>query len=382
MSELATVAEHVLQANSYTDVFGVYAADDPQLEQHIKKAYRRLARVIYPDFYKETDEVELATLAFKKLAELHEAALQARVAGKYGQPLQLAVIRTRHAKHVVTKPLAPGDLSQTYLGRTTTTIEQDSFVKVARQPADRDLLQAEATVLRKLHGPGTDPRWAVFTPTLLDSFTYVERGKPARVANVFPLLDGFYDLTQLKSAFPTGFDGLHMVWIWRRLLVALGHAHDNNVVHGAVLPEHVMIQPEQHGLALVDWCYSSIRKDGATYAPVKAIVGKYRNWYPAEVLDKQPPAEATDIAMAARCMIDLMGGDVVGGMMPNRVPKAFRAFFKGCLQPQLSMRPNDAWILLREFDELLEQLGSPYFPRRFRPFTMPTGTVTSPYGKR
>ena len=33
--------------------------------------------------------------------------------------------------------------------------------------------------------------------------------------------------------------------MWRRLLVAVGAAHRAGVIHGAVLPEHVMIHPPE-----------------------------------------------------------------------------------------------------------------------------------------
>ncbi len=167
-----------------------------------------------------------------------------------------------------------------------------------------------------------------------------------------------------------------MAWMWRRLLFVLGYVHRRGIVHGAVLPAHVMILPAQHGLVLVDWCYSSIASDDSNgNPPIKAIVEAYRGWYPEEVLKKQVPGPATDIAMATRCVVQLMGGDPLTGNLPDRVPVPFRAFFKGCLAVRQAARPDDAWGLLHEFDELLEHLGPPYFPRRFRPFTMPTGVV-------
>jgi hypothetical protein len=49
-------------------------------------------------------------------------------------------------------------------------------------------------------------------------------------------------------------------------------------------------------------------------------------------------------------------------------PDALRRFAAGCSYDAPSMRPEDAWHLLAEFDELLEDL---YGPRRFRAFAMP-----------
>ncbi|WP_433478204.1 hypothetical protein ACQPZP_14905 [Spirillospora sp. CA-142024] len=149
--------------------------------------------------------------------------------------------------------------------------------------------------------------------------------------------------------------------MWRRLLVALGFAHRAGVLHGAVLPDHVLIHPEKHGLVLVDWCYSvpGCYAHADPSGRVPAMVGRYADRYPPEVPGRRPASPATDIFMATRCMTDLMG---------DKAPKAMRSFARGCTLPAQNRRPADAWRLLAEFDELLERL---YGPRRFRPFHLP-----------
>jgi hypothetical protein len=122
------------------------------------------------------------------------------------------------------------------------------------------------------------------------------------------------------------------------------------VVHGAVVEEHVLIHPGEHGLALVDWCYSGTR-------PV-AIVRKRRDAYPPEVRAKEEIGPATDIYMATGLMTRLIG---------DAIPRAMRRFADGCLFDRPRMRPQDAWKLLGELDELLHKL---YGPRRFRPFVI------------
>jgi hypothetical protein len=54
--------------------------------------------------------------------------------------------------------------------------------------------------------------------------------------------------------------------------------------------------------------------------------------------------------------------------MADRAPKPLRAFARGCLLTAENRRPQDAWRLLAELDDLLERL---YGPRRFRPFQLP-----------
>jgi hypothetical protein len=53
--------------------------------------------------------------------------------------------------------------------------------------------------------------------------------------------------------------------------------------------------------------------------------------------------------------------------MGDRAPAALRRFADGCALPALRARPDDAWRLLGELDDVLERL---YGPRKFRPFIL------------
>jgi hypothetical protein len=108
-------------------------------------------------------------------------------------------------------------------------------------------------------------------------------------------------------------------------------------------------------VVLVDWCLSA--EPGGV---VPALVPGHEEWYPREVRTKRPCGPGTDIAMAARCMTWLMGA---------RAPRELLAFAAGCRLSVLTARPDDAWRLLRELDEVLERR---YGPRTFRPFTLNT----------
>ena len=60
--------------------------------------------------------------------------------------------------------------------------------------------------------------------------------------------------------------------------------------------------------------------------------------------------------------------------MGGRAPAPLRAFLRGCTLPNPAARPQDAWSLLAELDDLLDRL---YGPRAFRPFTMPATARTN-----
>lgn len=368
------VATRIETAADYFAFFG--PADDPA--DHVKRTYRRDARVVHPDQHIGQQTHDRAASVFGRLTGFYDQAIEMAGYGLYGQPATLVTWTSKRAVHQVFRPLGSGDLCALFAARTAPSDGGDrrvTFCKVAVNAGDRDLLQTEAKALRLLRADSTDAALHPFFPEVVDSFAHRETGKPARQVNVFSMLEGFYTLTEVRKAFPGGLEAIHMAWIWRRMLWALGYAHKSGVIHGALLPEHVMILPEQHGVVLVDWCYASVKEDADQFTPIKAAVGAYKDWYPKGVFDKQPPSPATDLVMAARCMIELTGGDPLTGNYPasTRTPKAFRAFFKGCLSPVQTARPQDALQLLAEFDQLLQSLGGPYYPRKFVKFAMPQG---------
>lgn len=229
----------------------------------------------------------------------------------------------------------------------------DRLAKVPREPADNDLMAREAQALRTIEDRG-DPRYLAYVPRLVGSFPARDAATGVeRRINVLGAVPGLRSLDEVREAYPDGVDGRDAAWMWRRLLVALGLAHRAGVVHGAVLPRHVLIEPDAHGLVLVDWCFSVT---GAGSVP--ALVPGHEDWYPPEVTARRPAGPGTDLAMAARCMTWLMA---------DRAPRELRAFAAGCQLPSPAARPDDAWRLLGELDEVLERC---YGPRTFRPFTL------------
>ena len=118
-----------------------------------------------------------------------------------------------------------------------------------------------------------------------------------------------------------------------RLLVAIGFAHRAGVIHAAVVPDHVLIHPAEHGLVLIDWCYAITEPD----EPVAAVPARYADWYPPEVRRRQPPGQDLDLWLAARCLTDLMG---------DQAPLLAGCLRPGCLLPSPQARPRDAWRLL------------------------------------
>lgn len=295
-------------------------------------AYRMLVKMVHPDVA-PAGRGPAATAAFARLAVLWGV--------RDGR-----VLTTRRATYRVGGPVAAGDIAELH------AVDGDAaLLKLPRSPGDNDLLRAEADALSTLAADG-DPKFRAYAPRLLESFTHEDAGRVRRTANVIARQRGFVSLAEVQAAHPGGLDPRDVAWMWRRLLTGLGWAHRAGLVHGAVLPEHVLIHPDRHGLVLVDWCYAV--PAGAT---VPALVARHRAAYPPEVPARQPATAATDIFMATGLMLRLL----------RDPPAPLRRFARGCRYDRPRMRPQDAWRLLAELDELLDDL---YGPRRFRPFAM------------
>jgi serine/threonine protein kinase len=295
-------------------------------ERDENDAYREWAKLVHPDAVSAAQSAT-ATAAFARLARLY--------AERRGTEL-----RTPQAVYRIGGIVASGDLAD-----LSAVDGNRALLKVPRRPADNDLMAAEADALRRLWRDG-DPRYRPYAPRLLESLEHQDGNGVRRRANVLESLGGFVPLSRLEKAV----DPRDAAWMWRRLLVGLGWAHRAGVVHGAIVEEHVLIHPAEHGLAIVDWCYSGPRP--------AAIVKSRAAAYPPEVRRDRAASPATDIYMATGLMTRLVG---------NGLPAAMKRFAGGCLYDAERMRPQDAWVLLGEFDELLHKL---YGPRVFRPFTI------------
>ena len=302
-------------------------------EQQARQAYRRLARLVHPDAYHGDPGAgppqERAARAFAKLSALWQ---QHREGGG-------ALVASGDIASVTSLP----DRGRIPAG----------VLKLARDPADGDLIGREAAALRWLAATG-EPAYRPYVPALLQTRRYADPATGVtRRGNVLARLSGFVALETVRQRFPEGLDPRDVAWIWRRALVALGFAHRGGLVHGAVLPPHLFIHPHGHGLCLIDWCYSC---RGPNPATLPALVARYRHWYPGEVGPGYQPGPDLDIYLATKSLVTLIR---------EPVPQPLAAFAAGCTLASPARRPDDAWQLLHEFDDLIERLWG---PRKFRRF--------------
>lgn len=369
-AELTSVASILAAARFPEDVFGDLDGEQGAMLRAGKRVYRRLARVVHADKYPDPKEKLFAEEAFKTLARLWTQAQERIEKGRYGTKTTQATFTTKRGRYDIYGGPWQGDTSDVY----RCTMERngsagEGFIKVARHPGMNALLEHEVSVLRHLVADQDGATFHRYLPTLVESFT-IQGDDGERRASVFDEPYTLYSFEDVRAAYPGGVDVRTAMWMWRRMLEILGYVRERGVVHGAVLPSHLLIEPENHGLALVGWTHA-VHPDSAK-EHVATISSKYRDWYPPEVLKKLPATPATDLYLAARSMIYILGGDPVTGTFPSTVPRVLKGFLRSCLIASPHRRPQDAWEFYDELDEALREL---YGPPRFHPFTMPKHTA-------
>ncbi|GAB4211522.1 MAG: hypothetical protein OHK0022_46100 [Roseiflexaceae bacterium] len=323
----------------------------------LKRRYRELATIAHPDHNPRAPDA--AAEAFKTLQHWYDAAQRKLSAGVYGAAPLITIVSKQH-RYVGYEPPLAGDLCDLYPadagGRRV-------LLKVVRSPRNNDLIQAEARALRLINKELAGQQVRAHFPTLVEQVLITDTAGVDHHTNVLCAEEQYVTLEQVLRAYPAGLDLRDAAWMFNRILAALGVAHGLGLVHGAVLPSHVLIRPSDHNGMLIDWCYSV-----PAGQPLLAVSPPYAGDYPPEVTARQPATFATDLYMAALCLVRLLGGDPAGQQLPPSVPRPVQTLLRACLLPAPQRRFGDAWELYDQFQEILKQL---YGKRSFRHFQMP-----------
>ncbi len=324
----------------------------------LKQRYRLLAAIAHPD-HNPTRGVE-AKEAFLLLQTWYAAA-QSRLKQGDANSAPLISAETKLHQYVGYERPLQGDLCELY---PVAVSGERVLLKVSCRPRDNDLLEVEAQTLRRLDRGLTGKSVRAHFPTLVEDFLLGDADGNHRRVNVLRAEVDYVSLEESIRAYPRGLAVADAAWIFNRMLAALGVGHSLGIVHGAVVPAHVLIRPRDHNGMLIDWCYSV-----ATGEAIQAVSPPYVADYPPEVHARQAATAATDIYMAARTMVRLLGGTDLSPELPPGIPKPLVALLRACLLPSPQRRASDAWQVFDDFQKILKQL---YGPPTFRPFHMPS----------
>ncbi|HTK04968.1 MAG TPA: hypothetical protein VL500_05250 [Candidatus Eisenbacteria bacterium] len=268
--------------------------------------------------------------------------------------------------YVVEGLIGRGDASDVYRAAWDHPLTERVVIKVGRGDDAGASLAREVTNLAQLARNKANG-----TPFFVRQFPqHVASGScrldgAVRPATVFRYKNMFdWTLEDVIREYPDGVEPQTMVWMWNRTLALLGWLQMAGWTHGAIVPGHMLIHPVNHGMTLLGWTHA-VR----TGRPVVMPEPGHRAFHPGEVLGNADSTPETDVAMSARCMIAVLGGNPADGSLPASVPAPIADILRlHARYGDGSGRIVDAFALETEFGKVAKAV---YGPRKYHPFRMP-----------
>lgn len=313
VDEVLFILETIIKAKSPSDIFSKKSKDE----------YKKLAKLCHPDKVHPAlkERAEKAFDNLNKLFQLINIKADTKI-GPWG------VINNLSVDAVCSSFLVTKDGSSV------------RNLRVSHSPKYNKFMKTEAKTLMKLGG--AEPKnFRAYVPSYEESF--LVDGRQVNITSA--TMDG-YSLEYIKNRL-LGIPFIHIVWMMNRLLSVLGFAHENGIIHGAVLPCNLIYKPADHGLTLIDWT-ASVKN----HSPIKLVRKSFIDNYPKEVELKKELRSTADIYMATKAMKSAA----------SSIPKRFRGFFEWCLAESPNSRPSEAWKVQDRWMEIARQeYGSPKF---------------------
>jgi hypothetical protein len=254
--------------------------------------------------------------------------------------------------------IARGEISDVYLAERARRPTERVLLKLLREPEDRVLFDREWEVLNTLQ-KSEAPGAARFTTRLPRPVMQglVETGpEQGRLAIAFGWATGFRETFEgVRRAYPRGIDPQISVWMWRRILEVLTFLHRSGVVHGAVVPPHLLVEDGEHGIRLVG--YSAAGEPGR---PPATLCKRFEDLYPSRRL-----SSGADVAMSARAIAFVLGGDGACVDVPASVPEPLADLIRNVA----ARGADDAWRVRESVEKVARAL---YGPPSFHPLIIPS----------
>jgi len=261
-------------------------------------------------------------------------------------------------------PLAIGETADVFAGRRARWPTELVIVKLLRERGAQERFENEWACLQELQR-STARGAETFAALLPQPVSHGELSAglhAGRRASLFRWQAGFrHTFEAVRRAHPQGIPPRASIWVWRRILEVLSFVHASGLVHGAVLPPHLLVQDGEHGVRLVG--YGRAGRAGGRLAAVSPACEDFYPDRPKAGLTLTP---GLDVCMSARCVAAVLGGDPAAEALPEAVPAPLAALVRRVARPE---RSEDAWELRDELGVLAERLyGAP----QFIPIEMPS----------
>ena len=373
---LEVILEKITTAKRFADVFGeIHSSDLEQKLHELRKQYVYMVKFIHPDHMPKEEE-KFANTVFSRLVGLYEQAKHALENDSYEIPLvqgdthrvtgeQYFVFLSGSRKYVVQSFVwTEGDFSDIHLGKTENGIPV--CVKIATDPTMNQYLEHEASLHSRIKKSSVKKEVRQFVSTLVDTVIVDIPGNKEIRANVFEYQEGYVSLTKIREVYPDGLDPRDAAWIWRRVLGQVVTAEILGVVHGAVVPDHTLVHPGTHDPLYIGWAHSIPFVKGK-HARLTTYIDRWKPWYPKEVFDHKAITQKTDLYMAGKTMVYLLGGDVEHVRFPKTVPQKVQKIVQHCVEEDPAKRPENGHEVLEQFTDTIYTLWG----KTYRQLQMP-----------
>ena len=216
------------------------------------------------------------------------------------------------------KLIAQGEFSDVYTARLARWPTELVIVKLLRDRQDADLFDNEWNALQALQKSGA-PGADTFTRLIPQPVVHgdIAAGSFAgRRASIFRWASGFYHtFAEVIQTYPDGIPPRASIWVWRRILEVLSFIHASGMAHGALLPANLLVQENDHGVRLVGYSHA-----GQLNQKLRAISPASEAFYPKPAQARSILTAQLDLALSARCMAAILGGDPETASLPETVP--------------------------------------------------------------
>lgn len=260
-----------------------------------------------------------------------------------------------------------GEISDVYKGQRARWPTELVIIKILRDQKDRETFDNEWNVLQTLHqskARGADDFTALLPQFVFHGEISADANSGKR-ASIFRWISGFqHTFEDVMRAYPQGIPPRASIWVWRRILETLSFVHASGMVHGAVLPPHLLIQENDHGVRLVG--YGSAGRVGEK---LRTVSQTYASFYPQAGRSPLTLTPQLDLAMSARSIIALLGGDMGAATLPAAVPAPLADVLQRVARTDPTGTRENAWEIRTEIGELAKQI---YGPPQFAPIVMPS----------
>ena len=268
----------------------------------------------------------------------------------------------------VQKLIAHGEFSDVYRAKRARWPTELVVLKILREVHNENLFENEWAVLESLHqsdAPGAET-FKILLPQNIMRGTITAGSYTGKRASIFRWAGGFrHTFDDVHRAFPGGIPPQASIWIWRRILETLSFVHGSGFIHGAVLPPHLLIQDNEHGVRIVGYAHAGQKDE-----KLRPISSGFESFYPESTQGTLTLTTQLDLLMSARCITTLLGGDPLTASLPGSLPPQLATIIQRIALSNPRQTPKqDAWSIREELGTIAKEV---FGPPQFIPIVMPS----------